>query len=203
MLRIGGVLSQERHHIAYFSEKLNEAKQKYSTYDELYAVVQALCYWRHYLLRQEFVLYSDHEALRYFNSQKKLDHRPSHWVEYLQAYSFVLKHKSGIENKDADALSRQVTLLSVMSFKVTGFERLKEEYKSCLEFEEIYLALKDENHHVINGYHLQDGYLFQDNKLCILKTSVCEFLIWEIHVGGLSGHCRMNKIIEEVERQFF
>jgi hypothetical protein len=48
---IGGVLSQEGHPIAYFSEKLNDAKQKYSTYDkEFYAVVQALRYWRNYLI---------------------------------------------------------------------------------------------------------------------------------------------------------
>ena len=39
-LGIGGELSQERHPIAYFSEKLNDAKLKYSTYDEeFYAVV--------------------------------------------------------------------------------------------------------------------------------------------------------------------
>jgi len=201
---IGGVLSQERHPVTYFSEKLNEAKQKYSTYDkEFYAVVQALRYWRHYLLPQKFVLYSDHKALRYLNSQKKLNHSHVHWVEYLQAYSFVLKHKFGIENKVADALSRRVTLLFVMSVEITGFERLKEEYESCSEFEEIYLTLKDENHRVINGYHLQDGYLFRDNKLCIPKTSVRDFLIWEIHVGGLSGHFGRNKTIEEVERQFF
>ena len=31
---IGGVLSQEHHPIAYFSEKLKNAKQKYSTYDK-------------------------------------------------------------------------------------------------------------------------------------------------------------------------
>ena len=31
---IGGVLSQEHHPIAYFSEKLNDAKQKYSIYDK-------------------------------------------------------------------------------------------------------------------------------------------------------------------------
>jgi len=99
-----------------------------------------------------------------------------------------LKHKSGIENKAADALSRRVTLLSVMSVEVTGFERLKEEYESCSKFGEIYLTLKDENCRVINGYHLQDGYLFRDNKLCIPKTSVRDFLIWEIHAGGLSGH---------------
>jgi hypothetical protein len=132
------------------------------------------------LLPQEFVLYSDHEALRYLNSQKKLNHRHGHWVEYLQAYSFVLKHKSGIENKATDALRHRVTLLSVMSVEVTGFERLKEEYESCSEFGEIYLTLRDENHRVINGYHVQDGYLFWDNKLCIPKKSVRDFLIWEI-----------------------
>ena len=48
---IDGVLSQECHYIAYFSEKLNEATQKYSTYDkEFYVMIQVLHYWRHYLL---------------------------------------------------------------------------------------------------------------------------------------------------------
>jgi len=39
-IEIGGVLSQEKHHVAYFSEKLNDARQRYSTYDkEFYTVV--------------------------------------------------------------------------------------------------------------------------------------------------------------------
>ena len=42
---IEGVLNQEGHPVAFYSEKLNEAKQKYSVYDkEFYAVVQAFCY---------------------------------------------------------------------------------------------------------------------------------------------------------------
>ena len=42
---IGGVSNQEGHTIAYFNEKLNNAKQKYSTYDkEFYVVVQVLCH---------------------------------------------------------------------------------------------------------------------------------------------------------------
>ncbi|KAI9175167.1 hypothetical protein LWI28_028441 [Acer negundo] len=47
---IGGVLSQEGHPVAFFSEKLNSAKQKYSTYDkEFYAIVRALRYWQYYV----------------------------------------------------------------------------------------------------------------------------------------------------------
>jgi hypothetical protein len=40
---IGGVLSQKGHPVAFYSEKLNDTKRRYSTYDlKLYAVVQTL-----------------------------------------------------------------------------------------------------------------------------------------------------------------
>ena len=71
---IGGVLSQEGHPMAFFSEKLNDAKRRYSTYDkEFYAIVQSLHFLRFYLLPTEFVLFSDHQALIYLNSQKELN----------------------------------------------------------------------------------------------------------------------------------
>jgi hypothetical protein len=43
---IGAILSQDSRHVAYFSEKMNETKRKYSTYDkEFYAIIQALKKW--------------------------------------------------------------------------------------------------------------------------------------------------------------
>lgn len=61
---IGVVLSQEDRPVAYFSEKLNESKKKYSSYDnDFYAVVQSLKKWRHYLMSKEFILYSNNHAL--------------------------------------------------------------------------------------------------------------------------------------------
>lgn len=68
--RIGGVLSQRNKLVMFFSEKLNDAKKRYSTYDkEFYAIVRSLKYWRHYLILKEFILFSDHEALKYINGQ--------------------------------------------------------------------------------------------------------------------------------------
>ena len=112
---IGAVLSQEGKPIAYFSEKMNDSKIKYYVYDqEFYAIVQALKKWRHYLLPKEFVLYTDHQDLQYLNSQGKLNQRHLKWVEFLQSYTFVLKHRSGKSNRVADALSRRHLLLIQM-----------------------------------------------------------------------------------------
>jgi hypothetical protein len=63
---IGVVFSQDNRPVAYFSEKLNGTKKKYSTYDkECYSIIQALKKWLHYLVPQKFVLYSDNQALQF------------------------------------------------------------------------------------------------------------------------------------------
>jgi hypothetical protein len=81
---IGFILSQEQIPIAYFSEKLNEAKQRYSSYDkEFYAIVQALKKWRNYLMPKEIVFYIDNHASQFIRIQLKLNQIHVKRVEFL------------------------------------------------------------------------------------------------------------------------
>ena len=87
-------------------------EKKYSSYEkELYVVVQTLKKWRHYLMTKEFVLYSDNCALQFINSQPKLNQKHTKWVEFLQNFTFVIKHTSGKSNKVVDDLSRVSLIL--------------------------------------------------------------------------------------------
>jgi len=89
-----------------------------------------------------------------------LSARHDRWTEFLQDYTYTLKHMSGVENKVADALSRRVCLLIQLSAEVVRFERIKEEHELCPGFEKNVLVLKERMTPEIDGFLLQDGYLF-------------------------------------------
>jgi hypothetical protein len=134
---IGAMLSQEGNLVEFFREKLREARQKWSTYElEFYVVLRALKVWEHYLIQREFVLYTDHQALKFINSQKNLSRMHALWVSYIQRFTFSLKHMSGKLNCVADALSCRATLLITMKAEVTAFECIKELYGKYEDFGE-------------------------------------------------------------------
>jgi len=94
---IGAVLMQGGKPVAYFSEKLNGPVLNYSTYDkELYALIRSLQTWKHYLWSKEFVIHSDHESLKHLRSQTNLNHRHAKWVEFLETFPYIIKHKRGM-----------------------------------------------------------------------------------------------------------
>jgi len=153
------------HPIAFFSEKLNNGKLKYSTYDkEFYAVVCALQHWSHYLLNKEFVLYSDYEALKHLNSQQKISRRHAAWSEFMQSYPFLLKHKAGGHNVVVDILSRRHSLLTTLQTKVIGFEIMKELYPDDHDFGKVWSSTNPQSSH---GYYKHDGFLFNGKTICI------------------------------------
>ncbi|PKI37096.1 hypothetical protein CRG98_042530 [Punica granatum] len=198
---IGAVLSQECQLVAYFSEKLNGSQRNYSTYEkEFYAIARTLTNWRHYLISKESILFSDHEALKYINGQHKLNNRHAKWVEFLQAYTFVIKYKSGAQNQVADVLSRRHVLLSSMQVKVMGFEVVMEFYEKDPDFSKIWIECSKSTP---KDFFLQDGFLFKNNCLCIPWCSLWEAIVNEAHDGGLGGYFGRDKTLALIKENFY
>ena len=141
------------------------------------------------MIAKEFILHSDHDALKYLQSQQRLQPHHVKWVEFLQAYHFVIKHKSEQMNKGADALSRGYLLLTSLRNRVVGLDVLKESYVDDPDFGEL---LAKSQVHANGDYHVFDGFLFKNKRFCVRKHSVREFLIREFHEGGLARHFGCN-----------
>ena len=105
--RVGVVLLQDGHPIAYKSKKLNDAQRNYSAYEcEVFAIVHALKTWRHYLYGATFEVFFDHESIKWFLSQKDLKGRKARWAKFLQDIDCMLWYCKGRYNVVADTLSR-------------------------------------------------------------------------------------------------
>ncbi|WVZ63718.1 hypothetical protein U9M48_013326 [Paspalum notatum var. saurae] len=199
---IGGVLMQENKPVAYFSEKLSGPVLNYSTYDkELYALVRSLETWQHYLWPKEFVIHSDHESLKHIRSQVKLNRRHAKWVEFIESFPYVIKHKKGKDNVIADALSRRYTMLSQLDHRIFGLESIKAQYAYDEYFKDVMLHCKEGR--TWDKYVIHDGFVFRANRLCIPVGSVRLLLLQEAHGGGLMGHFGAKKTEAVLSTHFF
>lgn len=192
-LGIGAVLSQNARPVAFFSEKLSGARVCYSTHDvEFYAVVQSIRHWRHYLVHRDFVLFTDHDALKHLDSQVKVSSRHAGWIAYLQQFTFTIRHKAGKLNRVADALSRRHSLLTTLHTSVPGFASFSELYVSDPFFGKIVLEVRDGSR---DDFTLVDGFLFRGNQLCLPDCSLRLRVIDELHREGHVGRDRTLQLI--------
>ena len=132
-MRLCAVLMQNGKVIAYASRQLKDYEKNYPTHDlELAAVVFALKIWRHYLYGVRCQIYTDHQSLKYFFTQKDLNMRQRRWLELVKDYDCEILYHPGKANRVADALSRK-TPVSLMSLNAMSKPLQKEIFDFGLE----------------------------------------------------------------------
>ena len=109
---IGATLNVERGGkkmpVAFYSKQLQGAQHHYSATElEGLAVFKSIHYFTHYLFGCRFVVLTDHKALVSFLHSRVLNRRLHGWILQLLQFDFEIKYRPGLENCDADALSRQ------------------------------------------------------------------------------------------------
>ena len=76
---------------------------------ELLAIKLATNAFKVYLLGRKFTIVTDHRSLEWLDRLKENNTRLTRWSLALQPFDYRVKHLPGIENGNADALSRIAT----------------------------------------------------------------------------------------------
>ena len=93
---------------AYASKSCTPAESRYGSYKgELLAVVWGVKHFHRYLAGNPFTIVTDHQQpLKWLTTSQELSGQYARWAAMLQEYNYTVVHRPGLENPNADALSR-------------------------------------------------------------------------------------------------
>ncbi|GKE25998.1 RNA-directed DNA polymerase [Tanacetum coccineum] len=136
------------------------------------------------------VLNQNQRPTAFFSEKLEMQLKPRHakWVEFIQAFSFVIRHKAGSNNQVVDALSRRHSLITTMQIQVQGFDSFHGLYCDHSDFREIWSKC---DNGPFQQFSKLDGYLFKGVRLCIPLFSLREAIISH----GLAGHFGCDKTL--------
>lgn len=97
----------------------------------------------------------------------------------------MLKHKSGVQNRVANTLSRRASLLTTMHTQVLGFESFRELLSNDPYFADVVADVQAGKR---SDFLLLDGFLFKGKQLCVPDSSLRLKIIKELHNEGHVGH---------------
>jgi len=99
--------------IAYASRSNDKAESNYSSYEgECLAVVWAVIHFKLYLYSTNFILYIDHQPIKWLMTNDKLTGKLACWVLILQEYEFKVIHRPSITHQNANTMSRRPLIMS-------------------------------------------------------------------------------------------
>ncbi|GJV67926.1 putative nucleotidyltransferase, ribonuclease H, partial [Tanacetum coccineum] len=130
---------------------------------------------------------------RHIRTQDKVSHKHGRWLAFLKKFTFVVKYKTGVSNRVADALSRRSGLLVTIQVDVPGLDVIRD-----------MVAVKPYFLVVLQGvqtgekpdFFLHNGFLFKGNQLCIPDSSLRLQIIKELHGEGHVGRDRTLQLVQ-------
>src|ERR1700723_3462743 len=95
----------------FMSKKFTGAQLNYYVFEmETIAILEALLKWEDKLIGNRIHIVTDHRALEFFKTQRRLSSCQMRWMEYLSRFDYDIQYIKGTSNKVSDSLSRYYQL---------------------------------------------------------------------------------------------
>ncbi|GJT48665.1 putative reverse transcriptase domain-containing protein [Tanacetum coccineum] len=130
---------------------------------------------------------------KHIRTQDKVSHKHGRWLAFLEKFTFVVKHKTGVSNRAADALSRRSGLLVTMQVDVPGLDVIRDMVAVDPYF---LVVLQGVQAGEKPDFFLHNGFLFKGNQLCIPDSSLRLQIIKELHGEGHVGRDRTLQLVQ-------
>lgn len=226
-------INEEEKPIAFASRSLTEAERNYSQLDrEALAIIFGVSHFFDYLYGRHFVLITDNKPLsRIFHRKSSLPKMTSarllRYASYLTGFDYAVKFRKGLENQNADCLSRapisqhhisadmfindevhQVCASAVFEISTDTLtaDAIIQETEKDQELAEIKRELQSSP--INTDYILHHGILFKNNRIVIPKSLQAEILkeLHSTHIGITKmkqlarRYCIWKNIDQDIEK---
>lgn len=192
------------------------------------ALVSGIQHFRSYLYGIHFKVFTDHSAVRWLMQLKKPSGQLARWAILLQQHDFEIVHRAGLNNGNADALSRRPYEPIVAALDSHGVQIDKVRDLQCkdptladiieyLEWEELPANNKAAKTllHTIEQYYLDpDGLLCHiwfpgshrvptSKSQLVISTALRHEVLLQVHDIPFSGHLGVNKTYAKLRDRYF
>lgn len=201
---VGGVLMQLSHPVAYESRKLLDRETRYPTHEkEMTAVVHCLQVWKHYLMGNHFVVFTDNVTTTYFVTQPKLTPKQARWQDFLAGFDFELRYKPGKDNVVADALSRRAHLAAAQL--LASYELMEAIKNGYADDELASNILAGGEGKSMKHISVKDGLIYYKQRRLYVPAAggLRRELLMEHHDTLWAGHPGQEKTLELVAQSFY
>ncbi|KAD2805340.1 hypothetical protein E3N88_38717 [Mikania micrantha] len=204
---VGAILIQEGHPVAYFSKGFSTNNKLKSAYDrELLALVLAVQKWHHYLMGRHFFIKTDHYTLKFLLEQRVTTVEQQRLLLKLMPYDFSILHKSGKENRGADALSRRPSTAHLCTLVLPNSVLFDDVIAGLQEDAYTRTILQKLSHDPssVPNFSLVNSLLLYKGRVVIPDVpAIRQSILHEGHNSPIAGHGGFLKTYRRISLQFF